>query len=293
MTKPVNIACVLNITPNHLDRHASMDAYTKAKRRILEFQSRHDCAVLGQDDPGAWGLLDVGSAERYSFGKRKPPEGLKGCFIDNDWLSLWDGNETIPVMRISEIPLRGWHNVENVMAAFAISQAADLPVTAMREAVTNFIGVPHRLEWVHFWRGADWYNDSIATAPERVIAAIHSFDSPEDINRPIILLAGGRDKNLPWDSLAELIHERVEHLILFGEAANQIAAAVGDRKRRKCPSSIEIGNGLEEAVKLAARVAEPGDIVLLSPGGTSFDEFRDFEERGEAFKRWVFNLSCM
>jgi UDP-N-acetylmuramoylalanine--D-glutamate ligase len=108
-----------------------------------------------------------------------------------------------------------------------------------------------------------------------------------------VLLAGGRDKKLPWDGLAELIHERVEHLILFGEAAGMIASAIGVIEPGKRPFSIEICVDLEQAVKLAARVVEPGDIVLLSPGGTSFDEFRDFEERGEAFKRWVINLSCM
>jgi UDP-N-acetylmuramoylalanine--D-glutamate ligase len=108
-----------------------------------------------------------------------------------------------------------------------------------------------------------------------------------------VLLAGGRDKKLPWDELAELIHARVEHLILFGEAAGMIADAVGEVKPNHLPHSIDTCAVLEQAVKLAGRVAAPGDIVLLSPGGTSFDEFRDFEERGEAFKRWVFNLSCM
>ena len=128
------------------------------------------------------------------------------------------------VIRQAEIPLRGWHNVENVLAAFAISQAAGLPPKRCVKQSLRFTGVPHRLEWVHSWKGADWYNDSIATAPERVMAAIHSFDTPADIQRPIVLLAGGRDKNLPWDELADLIHARVEHLILFGEAAEKIAS---------------------------------------------------------------------
>jgi UDP-N-acetylmuramoylalanine--D-glutamate ligase len=293
MTKSVNIACVLNITPNHLDRHTTMEAYTAAKRRILEFQTNHDAAVLGHDDPGAWGLLGLVRGARHSFGKEKPPQGMKGAFIDGEWLCLWDGKKIIQILQVAEIQLRGWHNVENILAACAISQAADLPSAAMREAILPFTGVPHRLEWVHTWRGADWYNDSIATAPERVIAAIHSFDSPTDLHRPIVLLAGGRDKKLPWDELAELIHERVEHLILFGEAAGKIAALVGDTKPEERPYSIDTCAGLEQAVILAARVVEAGDIVLLSPGGTSFDEFRDFEERGEAFKRWVFNLSCI
>lgn len=293
MTKSVNIACVLNITPNHLDRHATMEAYIAAKRHILDYQTKSDISVLGRDDPGAWGLLEWVHGKQCSFGRETPPEGMQGAFINGEWVCLWDGTAGTRLLRLSEIRLRGWHNVENTLAACAISQAAGLPGKAMRDAIISFTGVPHRLEWVHSWKGADWYNDSIATAPERVMAAIHSFDSPADIHRPIVLLAGGRDKNLPWNELADLIHARVDHLILFGEAAGKIAAAVGNNKSNTRPFSIESCTGLEQAVRVAARVVEPGDIVLLSPGGTSFDEFRDFEERGEAFKRWVLNLSCM
>ncbi|MGE5123625.1 MAG: UDP-N-acetylmuramoyl-L-alanine--D-glutamate ligase, partial [Acidobacteriaceae bacterium] len=293
MTKSVNIACILNITPNHLDRHLTMEAYMAAKRRILEFQTDKDLAVLGRDDPGVWSLLRKVRGRCASFGKEKPPAGMLGAFIQNDWLCLWDDREVVPVVKLTEIRLRGWHNVENTLAACAISQAAGLPSSAMRKTIVRFIGVPHRLEWFNSWRGADWYNDSIATAPERVIAAIHAFESPNESGRPIVLLAGGRDKNLPWYELAELIHARVDHLILFGEAAGKIASVVGNANSGKRPYSIDICVGLEQAVKVASQLVEQGDIVLLSPGGTSFDEFRDFEERGEAFKRWVFNLSCV
>jgi UDP-N-acetylmuramoylalanine--D-glutamate ligase len=230
---------------------------------------------------------------RYAFGKVPPPGGLKGAFFNGEWVCIWDGTTESQIVRATEIPLRGWHNVENVMAACAVSLAAGLSAAAMREGILAFTGVPHRLEWVNFWRGADWYNDSIATTPERVHAAIHAFDSPADIHRPIVLMAGGRDKNLPWDELAGLIHARVKHLILFGEAAGKIKAAVGEIKPGMLLETVGSFPGLEGAVKEAARLVEKGDIILLSPGGTSFDEFRDFEERGEAFKKWVFNLSCM
>jgi UDP-N-acetylmuramoylalanine--D-glutamate ligase len=292
ITHPVDIACILNITPNHLDRHSSMEAYIAAKRRILDYQAPGDKAVLGSDDPGSWGLLEAAKGQRLSFGRERPPVGMQGAFMDEDWLSLWDGQALEHVIRRSEIPLRGWHNVENVLASMAISLAAEIPSRAMRQAILAFTGVAHRLEWVNFWRGADWYNDSIATAPERVIAAIQSFDSPDDVDRPIVLLAGGRDKNLPWDGLAELIQTRVDHLILFGEAREKIAGAVQQGKPNSRPYTVDSYQGLEEAVNAAARIVEQGDIVLLSPGGTSFDEFRDFEERGEAFKRWVHDLSC-
>ncbi len=293
MTKSVNISCVLNITPNHLDRHASMDDYIAAKKRILDYQARQDIAVLGRDDPAAWSLRDAVRGKLFSFGKEKPADGMQGAFMDGDWLALWDGRTIKHVLKQSQIPLRGWHNVENILAACAISQAAGIPPQAIREAIFEFTAVPHRLEKVLSHNGVDWYNDSIATAPERVIAAIHSFESPEDIRRPIVLLAGGRDKNLPWDELAKLIHSRVDHLVLFGEAAGKIASEVGPQQPGKRPYTIAICAGLEPAVKAAGKVVEPGDIVLLSPGGTSFDEFRDFEARGEAFKRWVQILSSM
>jgi UDP-N-acetylmuramoylalanine--D-glutamate ligase len=141
------------------------------------------------------------------------------------------------------------------------------------------------LEFVRRWGGADWYNDSIATAPERSMAAIRSF------SEPIILLAGGRDKDLPWQEFADLVHQRVDHLILFGEAASIIHGAVGAVLAGKKPHTVTTCFGLQEAIQAAAGLVEPGDVVLLSPGGTSFDEFRDFEARGEAYREWVHQLT--
>jgi len=172
--------------------------------------------------------------------------------------------------------------VSNVLAAFVIGHAADFPLDAMVTAVEEFRGAPHRMELVRELRGVRWYNDSIATAPERTMADIRSFEEP------IVLLLGGRDKNLPWSDLADLVHKRVKHVILFGEAAEKIEAALGPlsgvtRSQARCAS-------LREAVMMAAQVAESGDVVLLSPGGTSFDEFKDFEDRGERFKAWTLEL---
>jgi UDP-N-acetylmuramoylalanine--D-glutamate ligase len=144
--------------------------------------------------------------------------------------------------------------------------------------------VAHRLEFVRTWGGADWYNDSIATAPERAMAAIRSFDEPSGKSRPIVLLAGGRDKDLPWEDFAALVRQRVRRLVVFGEAAEIIRKAMGaDYPLKRCTT-------LAEAVRAASRMAAPGDVVLLSPGGTSYDEFRDFEERGECYKTLVMHL---
>jgi UDP-N-acetylmuramoylalanine--D-glutamate ligase len=285
MTRSPQVAAILNITPNHLDRHGTMEAYAAAKAHILAFQSARDHAILGRDDPGAWALAEQVKGELFSFGFTPLPAGACGAFLYNGDICVCTDpikRQATWVMKRSEVSLRGDHNLLNVMAACTIAAAASLPVEAMRQGVQGFTGVPHRLEFVRSWGGADWYNDSIATAPERVIADIRSF------HEPLVLLAGGRDKKLPWDEFAALVSQRVDHLIVFGEAAEIILQAMAAIK----DSSLKVTRcrGLHEAVDEAAKVVRPGIVVLLSPGGTSFDEFEDFEERGECFARWVREL---
>lgn len=279
-----NIAAILNVTPNHLDRHGTMEAYTAAKARILEFQTGKDTAILGRDDKGAWNLRDKVKGKLYTFSLHDLDEGLDGAYLHDGLLNLRDGNAYLPLLPRERIQLRGDHNVSNVLAAFAIGHAAGLKLDDMLEAVEDFRGVPHRLELVRELRGVRWYNDSIATAPERSMAAVQAFDEP------IVLMLGGRDKDLPWTDLAQLIHRRVDHLVLFGEAADLIEKAVAGRAAGR-NVDLRRAKDLKEAVTQAAQVAEAGDIVLLSPGGTSFDEFKDFAERGEAFRKWVQDLS--
>jgi UDP-N-acetylmuramoylalanine--D-glutamate ligase len=282
MTLSPDVAAILNITPNHLDRHGTMELYTAAKKRILDFQSSKDVAVLGRDDPGAWALRSGIKGKMLSFGFSPLPQGTDGTYLVEGILYLRQDCYEIPLMRAADIPLRGEHNVMNTLAAFAIGHASNLKPEDMTAAVKEFKGVPHRLEFIREWHGARWYNDSIATAPERTMAAIRSF------SEPIILLLGGRDKNLPWNDLAALVANRVNHVILFGEAAGKIQDALihqpGGYTMMRC-------DGLEQAVAAAATLSHEGDVILLSPGGTSFDQFFDFEERGEAFKKWVLALS--
>lgn len=279
-----NIAAILNITPNHLDRHGTMEAYTQAKARILEFQSANDTAILGRDDVGAWSLKKQVKGHLQTFSLHNLEEGLNGAYLHDGLLSLRDGFAYVPLLMREKVQLRGDHNIANVLAAFAIGHAAGFKLDDMLEAVEEFRGVPHRLELVRELNGVSWYNDSIATAPERAAAGVHAF------TEPIVLMLGGRDKNLPWGDLAKLIHERVDHVVLFGEAGEMIEKAVttysgvGTVDLRRAQT-------LKEAVTLAAEVASAGDVVLLSPGGTSFDEFKDFAERGEAFRKWVSELS--
>ena len=285
MTISPNIAAILNITPNHLDRHGTMDAYTASKTRILEFQSKKDAAILGHDDKGTWNLRNKVKGKLFTFSLHKLEEGLDGAYVDDDLLNLRHGNMYLPLTLREKIALRGDHNVLNVLAAFAIGHAAGFTLDAMLEAVEDFRGVPHRLEFVRELRGVRWYNDSIATAPERSMAAIRSFDEP------IVLLLGGHDKNLPWEDLVRLMGERVDHVVLFGEAAEKIEGTVNRLGLREKRITVSRAEHLHEAVIQAAEVAEAGDVVLLSPGGTSFDEFKDFSERGERFRAWVQELS--
>jgi len=285
MTCMPQVAAILNITPNHLDRHGTMEAYTAAKARILEFQTPGDVAVLNREDVGSWGLAGKVRGKLVTFGLGKPTGKQIGAYLAGDTLYLAGDQGATALMPRDLISLRGEHNLVNVLAACAIAQAAGLPVEAMRKGVEGFNGVAHRLEFVRTYRGAAWYNDSIATAPERSMAAIRSFIEP------LVLLAGGRDKNLPWGAFADLVHQRVDHLVLFGEATEKISAAVGPLQPDRRPYSLVCYDHLFQAVQAAAEIIEPGDVVLLSPGGTSFDEFRDFEERGEWYRKWVKELT--
>lgn len=282
MSKSPQVAAILNITPNHLDRHGTMEVYTEVKAHILDGQSGNDSAVLNRDDPGAWGLAGRVRGKMITFGM-KEPDNWVGSFQHDGMIYYKEQDQTTAIMPIKEVQLRGAHNLLNVLAACAIARCVNLPVESIRSAIAGFVGVAHRLEFVRRWGGADWYNDSIATAPERAMAAIRSF------REPLVLLAGGRDKDLPWEEFAQLVVQRVRYLILFGEAAEKIEGII-----RTTPGSHALPmlrcKGLRDAIVSAADVVEAGDIVLLSPGGTSFDEFIDFEERGECFRQWVRNL---
>ena len=284
MTISPKIAAVLNITPNHLDRHGSMSAYIEAKTHILNYQSDQDIAILDREEPGSWNLRNEVKGRLVTFGLKRPKAGLEGTYFDGKHLMLQTNKGVEELMPRESILLRGEHNLINVLAACAIAYAAGLSISAMCKGVAGFTGVEHRLELVRTWHGSQWYNDSIATAPERTMAALRSF------TEPIILLLGGRDKDLPWDELARMVHNRANHVIIFGEAAFKITAAIGLLTPGERLTSIACAEDFENALYLAAKISESGDVVLLSPGCTSYDSFRDFEERGNFFKKWVNNL---
>ena len=285
MTRSPHIAVILNLTPNHLDRHKTMAAYTSAKANILTNQGPDDIAILNRDDVQSRKIHHEIKGRLITFGLNEPYNKQDATYYKRGKIYLRASGQVAKIIRTDLINLPGTHNLYNVLAAIAISAAASFSMQAIYEGIVNFTGISHRLEFVREWGGAEWYNDSIATAPERAMAAINAFD------RPIVLLAGGRDKDLPWGKFANLVHEKVDHLVLFGETADLISDAVGDVVPEQRPYTLDRCAGLEEAVQKAAERVEPGDIVLLSPGGTSFDEFIDFEERGKRFTQWVKELT--
>ncbi|MBP6789724.1 MAG: UDP-N-acetylmuramoyl-L-alanine--D-glutamate ligase, partial [Candidatus Promineofilum sp.] len=271
-----DIATVLNITPNHLDRHKTMDRYTEAKLNILRFQGPDGVAVLSADDPGALATRDHVRGRLRLFSRRGPVDDGAYAADGQIWLSGPGGRRAL--CPLSAIRLRGGHNVLNVLAAAALAEVVGVPDEAIVEGIRTFAGVPHRLETVRELDGVKYINDSIATAPERALAALAAYDEP------IILLAGGRDKDMVWDEWVRHVAQRVKRVILFGELAEPLAA-------RLSGVAVSRVDTLAEAVYSAQAEAVAGDIVLLSPGGTSFDSYADFAERGEHFRLLVTDLA--
>jgi UDP-N-acetylmuramoylalanine--D-glutamate ligase len=284
MTISPHVAAILNITPNHLDRHPSMEAYVEAKRHILDYQSFDDIAVLGYDNPIARALSGMANGYVRFFSREKIIG--RGAFLKGDRILVVQNNEE-EVCRVGDLQLRGDHNVLNVLAACALTSALNVEMEAMAQVIREFKGVAHRLQLIREVNGAKYYDDSIATAPERLMAALNAY------TEPIVLLAGGRDKHLPWEDAARLIVERVRELIVFGEMAELVQAAVEaqlGQSAERLLEKIHHAATLDEAVSIAVHVTRSGEVVLLSPGGTSYDAFKDFEERGNRFQALVRGL---
>lgn len=270
------VAAVLNVTPNHLDRHKTMANYTAAKSHILRYQKPEGIAVLSADDPGSLEMREYVRGRLRTFSVRGPV--ADGAFLRDGHIWLADGDNERPVCPVAASRLIGPHNILNILAAVTLADSAGLPHEAIIEGIRLFDGVPHRLEVVRRLHGVQYVNDSIATAPERALAALAAFDEP------IILLAGGRDKDMVWERWGEEVARRVKHVVLFGELAPLLARHLnGDTPITRVET-------LAEAVHVAHANASAGDVVLLSPGGTSFDGYTDFVERGEHFRLLVREL---
>jgi len=273
-----HIAVILNVTPDHLDRHGSMESYIAAKARIFENQTEDDFAVLNADNDISLQLAQGLRPHVLCFSRQRAVE--RGAYV-RDGAIIYRNGEEVEIMPVSEIALKGAHNVENVLAAVAIGMAAGVEPSAIRRAVKDFRAVEHRLEYVATLRGVQYYNDSKATNVDATIKALQSF--PANIH----LILGGKDKGSDYSTLNALIAERVKCVYTIGAAAAKIESQIGK-------SAPLIGaQTLESAVGKAADQAVEGDIVLLSPACASFDQFPSYEHRGRVFKELVGSLAAL
>ena len=266
------IAVVLNITPDHLDRHSTFEAYVDAKARIFENQTGDDFAVLNADDPACVGLADRTKARKVWFSRKREVDS--GAWVRSSQVVFRDGGQEREIMPVSEIKLKGAHNLENVLAAVCAGMLVHTEPQRIRRAVQEFKAVEHRLEYVATVRGVEFYNDSKATNVDATIKALESF--PANIH----LILGGKDKGSDYTVLKPLLKERVRRVYTIGSAAEKIEAHLS--------GAVEVvrAGTLEAAVKRAAASAESGDVVLLAPACASFDQFENYEH-GRVFKQAV------
>lgn len=271
------VSVVLNITPDHLDRYPDLKSYMDAKLRIFENQTDSDFAVLNADDKNSMELALYSSSKKIFFSTQKELE--LGAFVKNGMLLFKINGKEEKIIETKDIRIRGPHNLSNASAACAICAILGVSPLSMREALKRFKGVEHRLEEVSTISGVKFVNDSKATNVDAVWYALQS------VEKPIILIAGGKDKGGDFTKLRELVQNKVKTLILIGEAKDKIHDVLGDLV------STLYSDSLEEAVELGFKKAEAGDTVLLSPACASFDMFKDYEHRGEVFKSSVRSLA--
>jgi UDP-N-acetylmuramoylalanine--D-glutamate ligase len=270
------IAVILNITPDHLDRHGSFDAYAAAKARVFENQTSDDFAVLNADDPTCVEIAKKIKSQVHWFGGKE--HAANGAFVrgaEIHWRST-EGKE-LEIMPVVEIGLKGRHNLENVLAAVAVGVLSGCSAVDIRRAVKEFKAVEHRLEYVATIDGVAYYNDSKATNVDATIKALESF--PENIH----LILGGKDKGSDYTVLNSLLKERAKRVYTIGAAAEKIESHL------KLPASIPVirAGNIEKAVRLASESATTGDVVVLAPACASFDQFENYEHRGRVFKQLV------
>jgi len=279
------VAVVLNVTPDHLDRHRTFEAYAAAKARIFEnqvFQNEKtgDFAILNADDPACVAMAARARGQVFWFSRQKEVE--RGAFVRGGNIVFRDGNQEREVIPVAEIPLKGAHNLENVLAAVCVGALMGCATVKIRQAVREFKAVEHRLEFVATVHGVDYYNDSKATNVDATIKALESF--PANIH----LILGGKDKGSDYTLLNDLLRQRVKRVYTIGSAAgkieSQISASIAGH------TELVSAETLANAVHKAHAAAQPGDVVLLAPACASFDQFKNYEQRGQMFKEMVRGL---
>ena len=284
MRKSPDVALITNITPNHLDVHGTMEEYIQCKTNLIAHQNAFSRAVLNYDNKGTRDLAPLVRGKLNWFTLHAPIE--RGAFLRGDgMLCFTEYGKVTPIVHKDSIRIPGMHNVENFLGVIAVLWGDVDPADIVRVA-RDFGGVEHRIEFVREVKGVKWYNDSIATSPTRVLAGLKSF------RQKLIVLAGGYDKKIPFEPMAETVCDRVKLLILMGATADKIEAAIKGAKNYD-PEKIRIlrADSMENAVEIASKEAQKGDIVTLSPACASFDLYPNFEVRGQHFKRLVKELA--
>lgn len=271
------LAVVLNVTPDHLDRHRTFEVYANAKARIFENQQASDFAVLNADDATCVAMVARTRAQVFWFSRQKEVE--HGAWVREGNILFHDAKGRREILQVSEIPLKGAHNLENVLAAVCAGVLMGCAPDKIRDAVRNFRAVEHRLEFVATIGGVDYYNDSKATNVDATIKALESF--PANIH----LILGGKDKGSDYTVLNDLLRKRVKRVYTIGAAANKIESQIVSSKDGG-PEVVH-SQTLENAIRSAHAAAQPGDIVLLAPACASFDQFKSYEHRGKVFKEFV------
>jgi UDP-N-acetylmuramoylalanine--D-glutamate ligase len=284
------IAVVLNVTPDHLDRHRTLEVYADAKARVFENQLQSDFAVLNADDATCVAMAGRTKAQVFWFSRQKEVE--RGAWVRDGNIVFRDGRSETKtpqreIMQVSEIPLKGAHNLENVLAAVCAGALMGCAPQKIRQAVQHFKAVEHRLEFVATVRGVDYYNDSKATNVDATIKALESF--PANIH----LILGGKDKGSDYTVLNNLLRQRVKRVYTIGAAAAKIESQIVSSAGQGRTGGPEVVHAetLENAIRKAHAAAQPGDIVLLAPACASFDQFKNYEHRGQVFKEIVRGLA--
>jgi len=270
-----NISVFLNLTPDHLDRHHTIEEYGAAKARIFENQTEGDSAVLNADDPASTPYAPT-KPQVYWFSRKQ--RVAQGAFVRNNEIVFRQNGEEMAVLKLPEIPLLGAHNVENVLAAVTTTRIAGANLAAIAKGVRSFAGVEHRLEFVAEVGGVRYFNDSKATNVDATLKALDAFPGR------IVIILGGKDKGSDYTVLRKPLREKAILALLIGAAADKI------EKQIEGSVAIEGAGTIERAVEIASHAARPGDVVLLAPACASFDQFQNFEHRGRVFKDLVHQL---
>ncbi len=284
MRKSPDVALITNIAPNHLDVHGTMEEYIDSKKNLILHQNAFSKTVLNLDNETTNNLSSLVRGRLVKFSRKSVPDN--GAFLDDNGYLCYNANGNITkILHMDEIRIPGIHNVENYLGAIT-ALWGDVSAETIVDTAKNFGGVEHRIEFVRELDGVKWYNDSIATSPTRVLAGLNSF------TQKLIVIAGGYDKKIPFEPMADTVNQKVKVLILMGVTAQKIEDAVKASKEYN-PDNLRIVHvsSMEEAVSKAREIAENGDIVTLSPACASFDLYPNFEVRGNHFKNLVKELS--